>query len=42
MAALEAEGVRLTSRGTWFVSSAHTDDDIDLTLAAAARALRAL
>ena len=41
-ALLEAEGVRLTSRGTWFVSSAHTDDDIDQTLAAAERALRAL
>ncbi len=39
---LEAEGVRLTSRGTWFVSSAHTDDDIDLTLAATERALRGL
>jgi glutamate-1-semialdehyde 2,1-aminomutase len=42
MALLEAEGVRLTSRGTWFVSSAHTDDDIDQTLAATERALRAL
>jgi glutamate-1-semialdehyde 2,1-aminomutase len=39
---LEAEGVRLTSRGTWFISSAHTDDDIDLTLAATERALREL
>ncbi|MGH3120051.1 MAG: aspartate aminotransferase family protein [Streptosporangiaceae bacterium] len=39
---LEAEGVRLTSRGTWFVSSAHTDQDIDLTLAAVDRALRGL
>jgi len=39
---LEAEGVRLTSRGTWFVSSAHTDKDIDLTLAAVERALRRL
>lgn len=39
---LEAEGVRLTGRGTWFVSSAHTDDDIDLTLAATERALRGL
>ena len=39
---LEAEGVRLTSRGTWFVSSAHTEQDIDLTLAAAERALRGL
>lgn len=35
-------GVRPTSRGTWFVSAAHGDDDVDRTVAAAADALRAL
>ena len=39
--ALQDEGVRVTSRGTWFLSTAHTNDDVDETLAAAARALEA-
>jgi glutamate-1-semialdehyde 2,1-aminomutase len=38
--ALDAEGVRVTGRGTWFVSTAHTEADVELTLGAAARALR--
>jgi glutamate-1-semialdehyde 2,1-aminomutase len=38
--ALQDHGVRVTSRGTWFLSSAHTPDDVDRTLAAAAAALR--
>lgn len=37
--ALQDHGVRVTSRGTWFLSAAHTDADIDETLAAAERAL---
>ncbi|MBO0744336.1 MAG: aspartate aminotransferase family protein [Candidatus Dormibacteraeota bacterium] len=38
--ALQDRGVRVTSRGTWFLSSAHTAADVDRTLAAAADALR--
>jgi glutamate-1-semialdehyde 2,1-aminomutase len=37
--ALLRRGVRLTSRGTWFVSAAHTPEDIEATLAAADAAL---
>jgi glutamate-1-semialdehyde 2,1-aminomutase len=33
------EGVRVTSRGTWFVSAAHSEDDIALTMAAVERVL---
>ena len=33
-------GVRPTARGTWFVSAAHTEDDVALTLDAVARALQ--
>ena len=40
--ALQDRGVRVTSRGTWFLSTAHTDADIDATLAAAADALGAI
>lgn len=38
--ALDAEGVRVTGRGTWFVSTAHAEADVELTLDAAAEALR--
>jgi glutamate-1-semialdehyde 2,1-aminomutase len=37
--ALADEGVRLTSRGTWFLSIAHTPDDVAVTIRAAERAL---
>jgi glutamate-1-semialdehyde 2,1-aminomutase len=37
--ALLMHGVRPTARGTWFVSAAHTELDIDQTLAAADEAL---
>ena len=37
-----AEGVRLTARGLWFLSTAHTDADIDASLEAADRALARL
>lgn len=37
--ALQDLGVRVTSRGTWFLSLAHTRDDIDRALSAAAEAL---
>lgn len=37
--ALSAEGVRLTSRGTWFVSAAHTTRETEFTLAAVDRVL---
>jgi glutamate-1-semialdehyde 2,1-aminomutase len=39
---LQHRGVRVTSRGTWFLSLAHTDADIDLTLEAARGAFAAL
>ena len=35
-------GVRLTGRGVWFVSTVHTDSDIDRTLAAADETLSSL
>jgi glutamate-1-semialdehyde 2,1-aminomutase len=40
LVALQNHGVRVTSRGTWFLSAVHTDADIDATLSAAERALR--
>ncbi len=40
LAALLERGVRPTSRGTWFVSSTHTDEDIKSTLDAVDNALR--
>jgi glutamate-1-semialdehyde 2,1-aminomutase len=40
LAALLEYGVRPTGRGTWFLSSAHTDSDITSTLDAAGRALQ--
>jgi glutamate-1-semialdehyde 2,1-aminomutase len=39
---LQHRGVRVTSRGTWFLSLAHTDADIDFTLEAARGALEVL
>jgi glutamate-1-semialdehyde 2,1-aminomutase len=39
LVALQNHGVRVTSRGTWFLSAAHTDADIDRTLEAARAAL---
>ena len=39
---LQDLGVRPTSRGLWFVSSAHDDALVDRTLAAAAEALSRL
>lgn len=40
--ALQDRGVRVTSRGTWFLSSAHSSADVDRTLDAASGALREL
>jgi glutamate-1-semialdehyde 2,1-aminomutase len=40
LAALLEHGVRPTGRGTWFLSTAHTDDEIASTLDAAERALQ--
>ena len=40
--ALQERGVRVTARGTWFLSAAHTDADIDTTLVAARAALATL
>ncbi len=40
LAALLEDGIRPTSRGTWFVSTTHTDEDVALTLAAVERALQ--
>ncbi len=39
---LVVAGVRPTSRGTWFISTAHSDDDIEETVAAAGNALDAM
>jgi glutamate-1-semialdehyde 2,1-aminomutase len=39
---LHENGVRVTARGTWFVSAAHTDEDIEQTLRIADRALAQL
>ena len=39
---LHEEGVRVTARGTWFMSAAHTDADVEETLAAADRAFTKL
>jgi glutamate-1-semialdehyde 2,1-aminomutase len=40
--ALQDHGVRVTSRGTWFLSTAHTEADVEETLAAAEAALRSV
>ena len=40
LSALLANGVRPTSRGTWFVSAAHTDEDVATTLNAVEQALQ--
>lgn len=40
--ALDLEGVRVTGRGTWFMSLAHDEVDLDMTIEAAGRALRRL
>ena len=40
--ALIENGVRITSRGTWFLSTAHTDKDIEETVTAAERALKSI
>ena len=40
LGALLERGVRPTSRGTWFVSAVHTDDDVALTLRAVDHALQ--
>jgi glutamate-1-semialdehyde 2,1-aminomutase len=37
--ALQEHGVRPTSRGTWFLSTAHTDADVEQTIRAAEAAL---
>ena len=39
--ALQDQGVRPTSRGTWFLSTAHSDADIQETIHAAERAFAA-
>jgi glutamate-1-semialdehyde 2,1-aminomutase len=39
LVALQDRGVRVTSRGTWFLSSAHDESDIEATLIAAGEAL---
>lgn len=39
---LRERGVYITSRGTWFLSAAHTDSEVEQTLEAAKAALQAL
>lgn len=41
-AALQERGIRAIPGGLWFVSTAHTDDDIDQTIAAAGEAMKAV
>jgi len=38
--ALQQRGIRTTPEGLWFVSTAHTNQDVDRTLAAVAEALK--
>jgi glutamate-1-semialdehyde 2,1-aminomutase len=40
LSSLLERGIRPTSRGTWFVSAAHTEDDVALTLDAVEQALQ--
>jgi glutamate-1-semialdehyde 2,1-aminomutase len=40
--ALQDRGVRVTARGTWFLSAAHSDADVDETLAVAEAALASI
>ncbi len=40
--ALQERGVRVTPEGLWFISAAHTQEDVDQTLAAAGDALAVL
>jgi glutamate-1-semialdehyde 2,1-aminomutase len=42
LSALVAHGVRPTNRGTWMLSSAHSENDVDIALDATRRALREL
>ena len=39
-AKLQSGGVRISARGTWLVSTAHTDDDIEQTLSVATEAMK--
>ena len=39
-AKLQSAGVRLSARGTWLLSTAHTDEDIEQSLIAADEAIR--
>jgi glutamate-1-semialdehyde 2,1-aminomutase len=38
--ALQDRGVRITARGTWFLSTSHTDDDVAFTIEAVKSALK--
>jgi glutamate-1-semialdehyde aminotransferase len=39
---LIGRGIRIAARGTWMLSAAHTDDDVDATLEAVDAAVDAL
>jgi glutamate-1-semialdehyde 2,1-aminomutase len=39
---LQDRGVRVVPEGIWFVSTAHTDDDVERTLAAVEDAAKVL
>ena len=39
-AKLQSAGVRVSARGTWLLSTAHSDDDIEQTLSAANEVMR--
>lgn len=41
-ARLQSAGTRVTARGTWFLSTAHSDDDIQQTLEHARHAMRSI
>ena len=41
LGALQERGIRVSTRGTWYLSAAHTDADIDRSIAAFADAAAA-
>ena len=39
---LQEEGIRILSRGTWYLSAAHTEEDIDAAIKAATETLKSM
>jgi glutamate-1-semialdehyde 2,1-aminomutase len=42
IAEMHNEGIRVIGRGLWYISAAHTEEDIDQALEVAARVLKRL